>query len=116
MKRKILCGIVILTLAGATFNVILNDGSTMGALRSLISSVALSSGENESGSESGQVLWVRTDEACTIEYNGAPYSTVLLSNGTTIYLNENGYASYSTGKEKTNCTSGGNEQCSAQYC
>jgi hypothetical protein len=97
MKRKILRGIAILTLAGATFNVIFSDGTKMFSSQSLINSVvAFSSGENESGT------WIRHDETCTTVYSGAPYTPITLPNGTIIYLDGNGKASFTSG-EKTDC-------------
>lgn len=64
-------------------------------------------------------LWFRKDESCVYTFKGEKGASFTLTiGGVSVsgkYDNEGNYV-YKVKDGKTNCTSGGQEQCTARYC
>lgn len=75
--------------------------------------------EGNNGSGTG-TLWIRLDGNCVYEVEGCAKGEVSINIAGVgiikIKVGADGKASYTYSGGKTNCTAGGNEQCTARYC
>jgi hypothetical protein len=77
--------------------------------------VALYNVEALSNNECTQGIWVREDGDCVYRFEGKAGSKITIL-GVTLTFNAEGYVTYTISAGKTNCSSGGTEQCTARYC
>ena len=87
--------------------------------------LALADGEDPEDPDPGEddggtgTLWEREDGDCKYTFTGKAGSKVhftILGVPITLTIGIDGTATYVYGDGKTNCKSGGNEQCTARYC
>lgn len=112
MRKKILSSLAILAIAAlVTLNVNLSTKS--GNLRDFM--LANIEALAQEGEGNPPVLWVRTDSDCVYEFTGKAGATITVF-GITITFDASGNAKYTLPGGRTNCSSGGNELCTARYC
>jgi hypothetical protein len=72
------------------------------------------SGGNTSGGNS--TLWKRADGDCEYNFKGKANAEITIFGVVTIKLNGKGEATYTAKNGMTDCTSNGQQQCTARYC
>lgn len=68
----------------------------------------------------GESLWFRADSDCKYSFTGKANSSASVTvpgvGTVTANFDRNGEWTYTVSGGRTNCTSGGHEQCTARYC
>ncbi|WP_436417266.1 NVEALA domain-containing protein [Petrimonas sulfuriphila] len=116
MKKKLLSGIFALALLVATGYGVSQSMKSDANLSDLALSNVEALAQDESG---GGTLWTRTDGDCTYTFTGRAGSTISITIAgisVTLTIGADGTATYTYGDGKTDCASGGNQQCTARYC
>lgn len=115
MKKVILSGTIVLIIAMVSVwnvNVSLQSDKMNGLMLANVEALATP--------ENGQVLWDRMDKDCLYTITGGAGAqvpiTLLGVTVITLTLDAKGEASYTYYGGKTECSAGGNQQCTARYC
>ncbi|MDR1155861.1 MAG: hypothetical protein LBL04_14235 [Bacteroidales bacterium] len=119
MKKVVLTsiGVAVIVLAAINVNIALKSEGISKSIMANI--VALADNENPGGGENGgngTILWERTDGDCVYTFTGKAGAKITIFGGTIITIGTDGTATYTYGNGKTECASGGNQQCTARYC
>jgi hypothetical protein len=72
------------------------------------------SGGTSGGGTDG--LWKRTDWDCIYTFSGDVGAKIAIFGGTILTIGADGTATYTYEGGKTDCESGGRQQCTARYC
>jgi hypothetical protein len=120
MKKFVLSIGAVALIALAAVNVSIALQSEKDAKWNVASQFSLAQNENGGGSGTGEngggTLWTRTDGDCVYTFTGKVGAKITIFGGTIITIGADGTATYTYGGGKTDCTSGGSQQCSARYC